>query len=255
MRIELVDQILVRESAGRPALWLLHGFGESGLSFCPLFATPLADFFGLFAPDLPGFGASPPLPGVTSLDRLADAVVEVIARRTPEGPLGLIGHSMGSALAVRVAQRLGPRAGGLLSIEGNLTEADAYFTGRAALFNEPGAYKTALENKVWGLAQADRAARRYLASLAFADPDVLWQLGRDVARASRANGLGEEYRQLSCPTLYCWSDTSLPDETKRYLREHAIPDRRYEEAGHWPTVEAPLAIAAVIDDFFRAPDS
>ncbi|HEU4533535.1 MAG TPA: alpha/beta hydrolase, partial [Polyangiaceae bacterium] len=59
-------------------------------------------------------------------------------------------------------------------------------------------------------------------------------------------------RALSCPTFYCWSDSSLSDDTKRYVREHDLPEYRYEEAGHWPMVEAPLAIAAVIDDFFRA---
>ncbi|MCU0686934.1 MAG: alpha/beta hydrolase [Polyangiaceae bacterium] len=251
MRIELVEQTLVCEQGGRPALWLIHGFGESGLSLRPLFATPLAKAFGLFAPDLPGFGASPPLSGMTSIDRLADVVVDLITRRTPEGLIGLVGHSLGSPVAVRVAQRLKARVGGLLSIEGNLTEADAYFSGRATLFDEPGAFKVALEQHVWGLAQENPTFRHYFASLVLADARPLWQVGLDVARASRGHALGEEYRQLSCPSLYCWSPTSTPEATQRYLRKHRIAEQRYEGAGHWPTVEAPLAIAAVIADFFR----
>jgi pimeloyl-ACP methyl ester carboxylesterase len=251
MRIELVEQTLMREQGGRPALWLIHGFGESGLSLRPFFTTPLAKSFGLFVPDLPGFGASPPLQGVTSIDRLADVVTDLIGRRTPEGPLGLVGHSLGSAVAVRVAQRLGARVVGLLSLEGNLTEADAYFSGRAALFDEPEPFKAALEQHVWGLAQENQTFRRYFANLALSDPRALWQLGLDVARSSRGHALGEEYRKLSCPSLYCWSASSASEVTQRYLRKHRIAEQRYEGAGHWPMVESPLAIAAVIADFFR----
>ncbi len=251
MRIETVEQALVREVAGRPALWLLHGFGESGLSLQPLFATPLANRFGLFVPDLPGFGASPPLPGECSLDRLAAAVASLIDRHTPDGPLGLVGHSLGAAVAVRAARRLERRVGALLSIEGNLTEADAYFSGRAALFDAPDAFKARHDEAVWRLAQGDATLRRYFASLAFADAGALWQLGRDAARASRGDGLGAEYRALLCPTLYCWSGASTPEATQHYLRTHRIAEHRYEGAGHWPTVETPAEIAAVLGDFFQ----
>jgi pimeloyl-ACP methyl ester carboxylesterase len=252
VRIELVDQTLVREGTGRPVLWLIHAFGESGLSLQPLAATPLAHAFGLRIPDLPGFGASPPLAGETSIDRLADAVVDLVERRTPEGPLGLVGHSLGAPIAVRAARRLGGRVAALLSLEGNLTEADTFFTGRAALFHEPEVFKASFEQDVWALAQTDIAFRRYFASLAFADARALWQLGVDAKRASVGDALGEEYRRLVCPTLYCWSETSTPEATQRYLREHNIAERRYAGAGHWPTVDAPFEIAAVIGDFFRA---
>lgn len=251
MRIEIVGQVLVREVAGRPALWMLHGFGESGLSLQPLFGTTLAGEFGLFVPDLPGFGVSLPRPGDGSLDDLADVVVGLIERRTPDGPLGLVGHSLGAVVAVRVARRLEGRVGALLSLEGNLTDADSYFSGRAALFDTPEAFKVSHDAEVWRLAQGDPTLRRYMASLAFADARALWQLGRDAHRASQRHGFGEEYRSLRCPTLYCWSETSTPEVTQRYLREHHIAEQRYVGAGHWPTVETPTEIAAIIGGFFR----
>ncbi len=62
MDVALINGLFVR-MAGPPAgrtLVLLHVFADSGLAFTPLFATPLADRFRLVAPDLAGFGASPP---------------------------------------------------------------------------------------------------------------------------------------------------------------------------------------------------
>lgn len=105
--------------AGRgPALLLLHGTGASSHSWRGLIGS-LAERFTVVAPDLPGHGfSSPPqtragygLPGVAgSLAALA-AALEL-------DPKGIMGHSAGAAIAVRMVVEHGVRPERLLAING-----------------------------------------------------------------------------------------------------------------------------------------
>lgn len=250
--IETDGGVLVRTAGDGPlSVWLIHGYGDSGWSFVPLFDTPLARDFRLMVPDLPGFGASPPAPGRASIDGMADVVVGLIERLSPAGPIGLVGHSLGSPIAVRAAERLAPRVAALFSVEGNLTEADIFFSSRAVDFEDPEAFKQDSTSMIWRLAATRPELRRYHGSLAFADAETLWRLGRDSVPASRKQAFGAAYRSLACPTFYYWSGSNTPEVTQHYLRDHRIRHQQYQ-ASHWPMVEIADQTAAAMGDFFRA---
>jgi pimeloyl-ACP methyl ester carboxylesterase len=115
MEVALVNGMFLRMTAS-PAgstLVLLHAFGDSGLAFTPLFATPLADRFRLVAVDLAGFGASPPRDGVRTIADHAKAVADLVASLPERGPVGLVAHSMASMIAVEAVPYLGARFAGL----------------------------------------------------------------------------------------------------------------------------------------------
>lgn len=253
MRIETEGNVLVRVAGDGPRpLWFIHGYGDSGWSFAPLFGTALARDFALRVPDLPGFGASPAQVHRASIDGMADVLVGLIEQLTPVSPIGLVGHSLGGPIAVRVARRLAGRVRALFSVEGNLTEADAYFAGKAAEVDDPDAFKHTFTDAIWSMAASRPDLRRYHASLAFADPATLWNLGRDSTRAGGDGVFGAEYRSLSCPTLYYWSDLSTPRVTRRYLDEHGIRHRQYIDAAHWPMVDSPDETGLAMSEFFLA---
>ena len=63
-------------------------------------------------------------------------------------------------IAVEAAARLGDGFGGLFSIEGNLTADDAFFSGRAAEFTDPVAFKHCFLDDIWLLALLPRRATR-----------------------------------------------------------------------------------------------
>src|SRR5215813_1164542 len=56
-----------------PALLLLHGYPSSSAQYERLMER-LKDRYRVIAPDYPGFGQSPPLPGTTTFDRLAATI-------------------------------------------------------------------------------------------------------------------------------------------------------------------------------------
>lgn len=94
----------VRNGSGKPLL-LLHGLGGSWRSWTPILET-LAAEREVIAVDLPGHGATAPLPGEPTFYTLADSVTAFL---TAEGLLGIdaVGSSMGARLVLELARRGG----------------------------------------------------------------------------------------------------------------------------------------------------
>lgn len=256
-RIDVVGGGALRRAGTgqKPALWLVHAFGESSLSFVPLFSTSLSSAFELLAPDWPGTGVTPVDPQVDGLEALAQWLERMIGDQTPGRPIGLVGHSLGSAVATRAIRKVATQVVGLFSIEGNLTEADAFFSGEAARFETPEVFRDHLLCRVREMAGKAEPGQsevlwRYHASLTFAASDALWKIGRSAKAESTADALGEEYRELPIPSLYYWSPGNTPAPTQDYLRRQGLRNVAFS-GGHWPMVEQPQKTADQITAFFE----
>ncbi|HEU4828979.1 MAG TPA: alpha/beta fold hydrolase [Gemmatimonadales bacterium] len=91
----------VRLGAGDTTLVLLHGYGESLMSWRAV-ADRLGQRFRVVAIDLPGFGLSDKPAAPYTLDAMQRRVADFIARWT-EGPVVVVGHSMGGEIAAALA--------------------------------------------------------------------------------------------------------------------------------------------------------
>jgi len=95
----------LRRAPSRPrgTILLLHGITESRRYFeGPLGA--LADRYELYIPDLPGFGLSPKPRTTYTMDLFRDAVRGfVVHHGLHERPLWILGHSLGSLIALEYA--------------------------------------------------------------------------------------------------------------------------------------------------------
>jgi pimeloyl-ACP methyl ester carboxylesterase len=228
-----------------PAVLVVPGFGDGSGSWEHL----LQRRSGVAVVDLPGVGGGAPLASVTlaaMVEHLCDRIVQEV------GPVVLIGHSLGSAIAVGAAAELPSVVVGVLSIEGNLTTDDGYFSGAAAEHGDADSFVTWLVALVRGLVAQGDAPRSYLASILQADPTTLWELGRDSALCGRGDGFGAAYRTLRQPTRYLWSRRSTPVTTQQYLRAHGLDARESANAGHWPLERAPRWVTQQVDAFVAA---
>ncbi|GAB2648316.1 alpha/beta fold hydrolase [Nocardia goodfellowii] len=90
-----------RIGKGEP-LVLVHGVGSRWQVWEPIIDT-LARSFDVIAVDLPGFGASAPLPR-TTVDTLTDALADFLAAAGIERP-HLAGNSMGGLITLNLAAR------------------------------------------------------------------------------------------------------------------------------------------------------
>jgi pimeloyl-ACP methyl ester carboxylesterase len=234
--------------AGR-ALLFLHAFADCGLTYVPLFDTRLGERYRLVAVDLAGFGASPRRDDVLTIEQHSRNIATLARSLSATQPIGLVAHSVGSMIAVEAVQHFGNLFGGLFSIEGNLTADDAYFSGRAADFDDASTFKRRFLDDVWAMAQRRVILRRFFAAAVRADPMAMWRLGRDARRLSIGDAPGQAYR-LVRPSLYYWSPASTPETTGHWIERSGLDHRCYANASHWPMVDQPDETASVIASFF-----
>ena len=149
MTLSIFKNILIRSNANDTdtAIWCLPGFADSGAAFSALHCTEFANSNRIITPDLPGFGASPLNNHTCTIKAYVATLLELISELTPNIKIGFIGHSVGSIIAVEAASILGDRCIGVFSIEGNLTEEDAYFSGQAVNFEQPQEFKNYSQTK------------------------------------------------------------------------------------------------------------
>ena len=92
----------IRRGQGKPLL-LIHGLGGNWRSWETVL-DDLAAARDVIAPDLPGFGKTPPLSGAVTIAELADALEEFLAEHDLRG-VDVVGNSMGARLALELARR------------------------------------------------------------------------------------------------------------------------------------------------------
>lgn len=217
---------------GAPPVVAVHGYMASGADFGPAFTT-LAARRACLAIDLPGHGASPAL---AELDRhglaaFARLVVEALPL-LHDGPVVLLGHSLGGMVALRAALAAPERVAGLVLVA---TSARPIRPSPALIDATPDALR---DHALANAARTDAAVARVL---------------RD-ALASEASVLGA-LRTIRAPAL-CVVGRADP-QFVAHTGELAmsIPSAELEVmpgVAHQPHLEAPRTFAARVERFLEA---
>lgn len=236
-------------AASLPAAVCIPAFGDDSGVYEPLVRTPLIERFRLVLTELPGFGGAEPLPGPTTLEALA-AYVADLARR--ESAAVLIAHSLASVTASLAARRAPDVIKAIVSLEGNLTPADAYHSGTAADFDDADAFKAAFLKRLDGIGLTDAGIPRFRRAVERADPAALWGLGRDARAFSRAHEPGAVLLERA-RVVYLYDENNTPPQTLAWIAAHKIDARRLDGVSHWMACEQPETTAAAILAAFDRP--
>ena len=140
---------------GYPALFCVHGFGASGASYLEAFGAPELGRHPIYVPDFLGFGESPrgTFPG--GLSGAADVLLGLVAAHGGGEGIVLLAHSAGGLIGTRIAPAL-PNLRCLISVEGNITEADNFVSGKAAEAEDIDAWRRTARHEVIGSLLLDR---------------------------------------------------------------------------------------------------
>ncbi len=98
---------------GAPVV-LLHGLYDEGAGWRDLPQRLARAGHPVLVPDLPGHGASAAT--AADVEAMTDTVRDLLAGVLPEGPMRIVGHSMGAVIATRLALLLGDRVESLTLI-------------------------------------------------------------------------------------------------------------------------------------------
>jgi pimeloyl-ACP methyl ester carboxylesterase len=248
---------------GEP-LVLVHGLGGAAANWLAL-APLLLPGRRLIVPELPGHGGSSPLPAAPSLSPYADRL-GLLLEHEGATPAAVVGHSLGGAVALRLALRR-PESVSALVLAAAAGISSTARSARYALtvtgILKPGRKIAPHRRRVAGSALLKRLVfGRWGASDPPAlPPEVVEALLAGPARhtdtVSAATALVRddvrpELERISCPVLVLWGarDNQLPvDDAFDYARRLRAPLRVIADCGHLLIVERPAACADAITGF------
>ncbi len=220
----------------------IAGFGDNASMFDTLPATKLSEEFRILPLNLPGFGAGPAL-AKTSLQALAEFV---LAQAKRSDCRAVMAHSVASIIATLAAERSDGFVDEIVSLEGNLTAADAYFSGTAANFDNAHEFRRGFLARLAEMAKGgDPILGRYRRIFETSDPTAAWQLGCDAYAFSGANVPGERLL-ASAHVHYLHNPDNCPKETRDWLADSPMKRTVLAGASHWPTIDRPDDVAAAI---------
>lgn len=224
-----------------PGILLVAGFGDGPSMFEPLFKTDLAEQYRLIPVALPGFHGAPAFEE-THLGSMADFVAKTAIR---EGAQIALGHSIASIIVSLAALQHPWPIDTVLSLEGNLTEKDGYFSATAADYASPEAFVDAFSKQLAAMATDNPTLARYRQKVALADPRALWQLGRDSAAFSQQRVPGNLL--VAVPKVwYFYNPDNCDPGSVRWLKHRALPNTVLPGASHWASLDQPDHLAAAM---------
>jgi 3-oxoadipate enol-lactonase len=249
------------EGGEGPPLLLVHGLGGAAWNFSEL--APLLPGRRLIIPDLPGHGASSPLPAPT-LTGFADVLAEIL-----DEPVDVLGHSMGGVVALRLAERhsslvrrlvLAAAAG--ISSSTRIAELTIALTGIV----QPGRIAG---RRVGRVARSRRLRKLVFGGFEVANPEFLTERAvhgflRGPAMHTDALGAGLalvaddprlDLDRVRCPVLILWGarDRQVPlEDGFEYARRLGAPLRVIADCGHLLIGERPEVCARAMLEFTYA---
>jgi pimeloyl-ACP methyl ester carboxylesterase len=243
-------------------LLLVHGLGGSAANWLAL-APLLLPGRRLIVPELPGHGGSDPLPAAASLTAYADRLAALL-----DGPAAVVGHSLGGAIALRLAIRrpelvsalvLAGAAGissGTRRAQYGLTITGLLKPGRKiAPYRDRIARSAALKTLVFGRwGASDPSALPPKMAEAFLSGPARHTDTVSAAKALIRDDPRPDLDRVSCPVLLLWGarDNQLPvGDAFEYARRLRAPLRVIADCGHLLIGERPEACADAIESFLR----
>ena len=245
----VVDSLLTnytQQGKGKKQLLLLHGWGDSAVTFEKL-TKQLAHDYQVTAVDLPGFGLTQIPPVVWSLDNYADFVAKFI-KKTALRPVAVIAHSNGAAVAIKAvaAGKASPDKLVLIGAAGIRDKQKARKlglkivakTGKVATFWLPQRHKKKLQEKLYGAAGSDMLAVPHLQA---------------TFKKTVAEDVQKEAATITTPTLliYGENDRATPPAYGE-LYHRLMPNSTFnlvKGAEHFVHQDQPRQVARLIEEF------
>lgn len=248
-----------------PVVIIGHCSSASHKEWLPLIET-LKSNWRVLAPDFIGYGQSEPWPAEQPFATDADVNVLLTIAKKTRGPLHLVGHSYGAALALEAARTLGPRVKSLTLVEpvsfqllrqeGRPEWAEVETLGHAVLGavaegNDRAAAKAFMTYWLgrwrWWL-----APEKFKSAIAATIPKVALEFSMAVDAPTSL----QDYAKIAAPTLLiAGGSTRAPTRAVVDLLEATLPNAKLailKGAGHMSPFTHPAELNRLILDHLAA---
>ena len=166
MEIKIINKIFIRHNRlddSKQSIWFLHGFADSGLAYKEVFNSSIQDNFNIYVVDFPGFGVSPLNTEFLSMKDQSKLLSAIISTETHnQKQVNIVAHSLGALIGTWICQKLDKRINYYFSIEGNLTEADSYFSSKPLDFQTADEFALSFQDEIFEIAKSEERFKKIL---------------------------------------------------------------------------------------------
>lgn len=258
---DIVEPRETNAAAAAPTALLIHGWGGSGRYWSGLIERMPG--FRFVVPDLPGVGRSLPVRRARSMPQQATAV-EALVTQLGLGTTHIVGHSMGSGIAMILAARRPELVDRLVLTSVSLARSESerrtflFITKLLSLSlnvrapwmaNVPALAKFSARRYFWRVPDEPELLRAGYLDYLLMDRAT----AEATARSAAGDAVPEAARRIRAPTLLVAGrhDHAMPVANVEYTAT-VIPGSRVrwiERCGHLPMVERPDEYAAIVHGF------
>jgi pimeloyl-ACP methyl ester carboxylesterase len=266
------ERVAYQDAGDGETLLLIHGMAGSSATWRDVIPQ-LAKNYRVIAPDLLGHGESDKPRGDYSLGAFAASLRDLLdALDIPRATI--IGQSLGGGIAMQFAYQHRDRCERVVLIGSGGLGPDLSWTLR--LLSAPGAelilpviappQVLSAGNKIKSLlssagVQSPRGAELWSAYSSLSDRDTRNAFLRTLRsvvdyRGQAVSALGKLHLTAQMPVMFVWGDKDkIIPVAHGYAAHEALPGSRLEimpGLGHFPHVEAPAAVAELLEDFITS---
>jgi len=216
---------------------LLHGLGSFGRCFRDAPESPVLKGRAILIPDLPGFGSSPaPEEFPFTMEAQAESIA-ALCRSVGLRSLAVVGHSMGGAVGIALAEKWLGTVTHFACAVGNLVPEDCFFSRDIVRMGES-AFETrgfAEYTERFRPSEEERVASRstYHESLRMTSARAIFRSSVDLVRISDEEDLLGRFLALPCPKIYlCDSGNPVAAPIEAALAGAGIPLVTVPRTGH-----------------------
>lgn len=223
---------------GSDLIFFIHGLGCAKETFNDVWTFKELNDYSIITFDLPGFGESP---GVDNFSYDIQEQAEIcgcLLSHFPDYRIHIVGHSMGGAIGLLLAEQLPDRVKTFVNIEGNLISYDCSLSSRKASVSFENYRDKQVPAMIRATALSQEPGRKLWSDLIKkADTSAMYYSSRSLVTWSKSGVLLEKFIRLTCSKVYVYGEFDSFIKVLHMIK--GMPAICISNSGHFPMNDNP----------------
>jgi pimeloyl-ACP methyl ester carboxylesterase len=238
-----------RES-GHDIIFFIHGLGCAQNNFDDAWNAEGLANYSIVTIDLPGFGGSAMNDGFScDMKEYAEICCNVLSL-FPRNKIHIVGHSMGGAIGVLLADMIRDRLASFVNVEGNLVSQDCTTSRRKASVSYEEFISKQLPGLILTTSLSDEPGRKMWShTMRNSDKKSLYLSSRSLVAWSDSGQLLKIFKELDCPRVYLYGEKNSFLHVLSFLG--AVQTVAISQSGHFPMIDNPEGFYRFLSNFLK----